>query len=221
MGTNIYLFTNPTLSGTDAAPSAFTNLFSTAGNLTSAALSSAQSMFAITYMNANYITSYSARLMTSSSQSATLTAYFTTPSYTSSNKVLTLNNVQLVGGVGSIYFVLVLYKQISVNLTTKASTVNVRMNKAPTTEQVLNCLNWMGETAEGCGRAVYTGVAPLSVVFTQVEPNALYMLYYVVASEFPMRPIVGSLVSSTTVVTYLHEMLKYYTLALLIIFLMI
>jgi len=172
-------------------------------------------------MSASYVTSYSARLMTASSQPASLTAYFTTPSYNSTNFILTLNNVQLVGGVGTVYFVLALYKQISVNLTSKASTVNIRMNKSPTTEQVLNCQSWLGATAEGCGRAVYTGVAPLSVTFTQVQPNALYMLYYVVASEFPLRPIASSVVSSTTVVTYLYEMLRYYALATVIILLMI
>ena len=178
-------------------------------------------MFAITYMNASYVTSYSARLMTSSSQITALAAYFTNPAYNSSNAILTLNSVQIIGGVGSIYFVLALYKQISVNLTAKVSTVSVRMNKSPTVEQVLNCQNWLGNAAEGCARAVYTGVSPLTVTFASVQPNALYMLYYVVASEFPLRPIVSSVVSSTTVVTYLFEMLKYYTLASVIIFLMI
>jgi len=90
-------------------------------------------MFSITYMSANYVTSVSARLMTSSSQPAALTAYFTTPSYNPNNTVLTLSNVQLVGGQGSIYFVLVLYKQISADYTIKATTVNIRMNQMPTT----------------------------------------------------------------------------------------
>lgn len=89
-------------------------------------------MFAITYMNANYINSVSARLMTSSSQAAVLSAYFTTPSYNSFNKLLSVGNVQIVGGHGTIYFVLVLYKQIAVNNTLKSTTVNIRMNQPPT-----------------------------------------------------------------------------------------
>ncbi len=31
----------------------------------------------------------------------------------------------------------------------------------------------------------------------------MYLLYYVVASEYPLRPVVGSAVSVETVVTYL------------------
>jgi len=109
------LFTDATLTGTDPAPAAFANLFSVSGNLTSAALSGAQSMFSITYMNANYVTSLSARLLASPSIANTLSAFFTTPSYDSLTKALTVKNIQIVGGVGSIYFILVLYKQISVN----------------------------------------------------------------------------------------------------------
>ena len=126
------MFTDATLTGTDPAPAAFTNLFGPSGNLTSVALSGAQSLFAITYMSANYVTSLSARLLASPSIPDTLAAYFTTPSYNYLTTTLTVKNVQIVGGVGSIYFVLVLYKQISVNSITNETTVNVRINKPPT-----------------------------------------------------------------------------------------
>ena len=106
------------------------------------------------------------------------------------------------GGVGTVYFVLVLYKQIATNTSSKATTVNIRMNQAPTTEQVLNCQNWLSQTANGCARAVYTGVSPLTVTFNPVYGNSLYLLYYVVASEYPLRPIASQKVLSTTVVTY-------------------
>lgn len=84
-------------------------------------------------MNAYYVTSMSARLMASPAQPNALTAYFITPIYNSANKVLTVKNVQIVGGVGSIYFVIVLYKQISISTLSNATTVNIRINKAPST----------------------------------------------------------------------------------------
>lgn len=90
-------------------------------------------MFSITYMNANYINSVSARLMTSSSQAGVISAYFTTPSYNSLTNILSVGNIQIVGGHGTVYFVLILYKQIAVNDTLKSTTVNVRMNQSPTT----------------------------------------------------------------------------------------
>jgi hypothetical protein len=89
-------------------------------------------MFSITYLKAFYVSSVSARLMTSSSQAAVLSAYFTTPSYNSVSGVLSVNNIQIVGGHGCVYFVLVLYKQIAVDNVLKTTTVNIRMNQPPT-----------------------------------------------------------------------------------------
>jgi hypothetical protein len=90
---------------------------------------------------------------------------------------LTVNNVQIVGNVGTVYFVLVLYKQIT-NFNNGTTYVNIRMNYAPSAEQVLNCQTWEGLTADGCARAVYTGVSPLKVTFSGVQTNSLYELYY-------------------------------------------
>ena len=131
-GTNIYLFTNPTIIGSDPAPLAFTNLFSSSNSLTTAALAGSQSMFSITYMDANYITSFNARAMTSATQTDILTGFYDSPSYNSATKDLTVSNVQILGGVGTIYFVLVYYKTIIFDTTTGTTTVNIRMNQAPT-----------------------------------------------------------------------------------------
>jgi hypothetical protein len=49
---------------------------------------------------------------------------------------------------------------------------------------------------------VYTGVAPLIALFPSINPDSLYMLYYIVASEYPLRPITTTTVVSDTVVTY-------------------
>lgn len=87
--------------------------------------------------------------------------------------MLTINNVQIVGSVGTIYFILVLYKQISA-LPDGTTSVNIRMNSAPSAEQVLNCKTWQGNAADGCARAVYTGVSALQVTFSGVLGNSLY-----------------------------------------------
>jgi hypothetical protein len=75
--------------------------------------------------------------------------------------------------VGTVYFVLVLYKQISA-LPDGTTSVNIRMNLAPSAEQVLNCKNWQDSTVEGCARAVYTGVSALQVTFSGILGNSLY-----------------------------------------------
>jgi hypothetical protein len=200
-GTSIYLITNPYLTGTDPAPLAFANLFNSLGQLSSSTLSSAQSMFSINYLTGSYITSYNARLMTSSSQANGLIVYFTAPVYNSTTGMLTVNGIQIVGNVGTVYFLLVLYKQI-VSIGNGTTSVNIRMNAAPTAEQVLNCQNWQGETADGCARAIYTRISPLSVTFSGVQTNSLYLLYYLPATEYPLRPITTGNVYSQTIVTY-------------------
>ena len=204
-GTIIYLFTNPSLTGSDPAPLAFTNLFGSDNQLSVASVASAQSMFSITYMTATYVTSFNARTMTASTTASSLSVHYSTPSYNPVTLQLAISNVQIVGGEGTVYFVLVHYKTIIVDSNSGSTTVNIRLNQAPSVEQVLNCQNWLSETAEGCGRAVYTGVSPLSLVFAAIQPNSLYMLYYVVASEFPLRPVTSTTVSEDTVVTYIWE----------------
>ncbi len=67
-GTNIYLITNPYVTGTDPAPLAFSNLFNALGQLSAGTLSSAQSLFSINYLSGTYITSFNVRQMTPSSK---------------------------------------------------------------------------------------------------------------------------------------------------------
>ena len=131
-GTNIYLFTHPTLTGSDPAPLAFTNLFGSDNQLKVTSLSGAQSMFSITYMTATYITSFNARSMTSSSTTNGLSVHYSTPAYNSVSKQLTINGVQILGGSGTVYFVMVHYKTIVVDLNTGTTTVNIKLNHPPT-----------------------------------------------------------------------------------------
>ncbi len=115
--------------------------------------------------------------------------------------------------MGTVYFVLVLYKQIVTN-SDGTFAVNIRLNEPPTAEQVLNCENWQGETANGCGRAVYTGISALTLTFSGVQTSSLYMLYYMPATEFPLRPITTGEVYSQTIVTYAYEHTARFTLVL-------
>lgn len=66
---------------------------------------------------------------------------------------------------------------------------------------MLNCENWEGVQAEGCARAIYSG-KDLSLTFTGIEENSTYLLYYTVASEYPLRPIVSSNILYDTVLTF-------------------
>lgn len=69
---------------------------------------------------------------------------------------VTISNIRM-SGVGSVYFLLVLYKQIIVQ--PNGTTVNIRLNVPPTQEQLLNCVTWQNIAADGCARAVYSGTS--------------------------------------------------------------
>ncbi len=81
--------------------------------------------------------------MTESSQTSGLGVFYSTPSYSSTMNQIVVNNVQVIGGVGTVYFILVLYKQIGIDADGR-TVVNIRMNKDPTVQQVMNCQTWSG-----------------------------------------------------------------------------
>ena len=89
-------------------------------------------MFSITYMTATYKTSFNARTMTDSLTTNGLSVHYNTPEYSPVSKQLTINGVQILGGSGTIYFVMVHYKTIIVDLNNGTTTVNIKLNHAPT-----------------------------------------------------------------------------------------
>lgn len=58
---------------------------------------------------------------------------------------------------GTVYFLLVLFKQFVTDPTTNYTSVKIRLNTEPSPWQIVNCKNWQNNTAEGCARAVYSG----------------------------------------------------------------
>jgi hypothetical protein len=69
--------------------------------------------------------------------------------------------------VGSVYFILDMTKQISFNNISGTSSISIKMNAAPTAQQVLNCQDWYNNTATGCARAVLnTGAVIIIFIFS-------------------------------------------------------
>ncbi len=65
---------------------------------------------------------------------------------------------------------------------------------------MLNCKNWQNNTAEGCVRAVYSG-NPVSIELNTVQPNCMYLLYYMAVNEYPFRPVAAYTVYHESIVT--------------------
>lgn len=116
--------TNPALTS-DPSPTAFQNMFNGVSQLSSASLSLALSGFAINYLSAGYEGSLDAISMTSTSNADNLAVSFDDPVYNQGSATITVGNVGL-SSTGTIYFVLVLYKQV--NLDGNNSYVKIRLN---------------------------------------------------------------------------------------------
>ena len=195
--TYIYMITNP-YRISDPSPTAFQNMYGTDKSLSAVSLASAVSGFAIDYLSSIYQTSFQAiDLIDRNQTTKDLVVNFDKPEY--NNGQIKITNVEIGGGIGTVYFLLVLYKQI--NVDGNNTFVNIRLNEEPTHEQMLNCENWQGLSAEGCARAVFSE-SKLTVTFDNIQEKSLYMLYYTVASEYPLRPILSPDIFSETVVTF-------------------
>lgn len=84
-------------------------MFTNAGQLSAASLSSALSGFAINYLSAGYEGASDGISMTDSYRADDLVVSFDDPIYNRASATIAVNNVGL-SYVGTVYFVLVLYK---------------------------------------------------------------------------------------------------------------
>jgi len=103
---------------------------------------------------------------------------------------------------GAVYFTIIPYKTIQLDAV-EESYVNITINSVgtPTPNQILNCMNWDNSVASGCARAIYMSGQNVTVYFENVSPNTIYKVFYVVANEYPLRPIVGTTVYETDTTT--------------------
>lgn len=67
-------------------------------------------------MTGTYINSYDISNFRSIDMVNSLIVYFSEPVYSSVGSTLTVNDIRLVGAEGTIYFILVLYKQIATQI---------------------------------------------------------------------------------------------------------
>lgn len=111
-----------------------------------------------------------------------------TPYYNSALGLISIDSIQLTLP-GFVYFVLVRNRRVVYNIITGHTDIEIRPALTPTSSQILNCLDGYGEPALACKRVVYHE-GTLSLSFESIDNNSLYTGYYIVANEYPLRPIV-------------------------------
>ena len=186
---------------TDPAVAAFRDIYDENDNTIKAtSLSLAQSSFSVDYIQASvFLTTFDPLNAIEASTSAFQPSFsYSSSAYTSSSNQYTINSMKL-SEAGSVYFILVFNKKITNNTITGHTDIEIRPAVVPSGEQIVNCLDGENRTPLDCRRVVFMKNVPRSVTFTNITSNQVHLLYYVVANEYPLRPVLTSSVSNFTI----------------------
>lgn len=116
--TNIYLATNPSLTS-DPSSVAFSNMFNTSYDVTSTVLAAALSGYGIDFMTGTFLRTLNARDTSARSLAEGLYVSFAKPQFDLATNKIVIENVMINGNPdhGTVYFLLLLYKQFVTNAT--------------------------------------------------------------------------------------------------------
>jgi hypothetical protein len=98
--------------------------------------------------------------------------------------------------------------------------IEIRPLITPTNEQILNCLDGYNVAALSCQKIVLKADESMDVQFGDILDNRMYAVFYAVATEYPLRPVVyGEVkkVEMNTVVLFDKNTLSYLAMTLLVI----
>jgi hypothetical protein len=104
---------------------------------------------------------------------------------------------------GSVYLILTPYKKMTKNQIAGHTDIEIRPLITPTSEQILNCLDGYNVRALSCQRIVLKEGESMDVELQGIETSRMYALFYVVACEYPLRPVVYGEVMKVEMVTVL------------------
>lgn len=65
----------------------------------------------------------------------------------------------------------------------------------------MNCKDGYGENPLQCARVIFVGNDKKTITFSGLSPNSMYIIYYSIANEYPLRPVVVTDISNFTVLT--------------------
>jgi hypothetical protein len=101
----------------------------------------------------------------------------------------------------TLYFILVSFKNITKNQISSKTNITIKPRITPTNSQIASCIDGEANPALQCFRVVMqTGTAYTTTITNLVE-SSVYTLYYVVANEYPLRPVFYGSVQSQFIFT--------------------
>lgn len=146
---------------------------------------------------------------------------FTLQSYTPKTYQVQITNIQS-SLPSTLFFILVSYKNVTKNQISSKTNITVKPLITPTNSQIASCLDGENNPALQCLRVVMLAGSTYSATLTNLVESSVYTLYYVVANEFPLRPVFYGKVQSQYIFTtvwegYLQLLLIVMSLSLLLI----
>jgi len=77
--------------------------------------------------------------------------------------------------------------------------IQTRIPETPSPRQIYACKDWNDEPADSCARVVIANNNEVQLLLKDLKPNAVYAVYYTVANEYPIEPILGKDVGTVEV----------------------
>ena len=172
----------------DPSISAFTALFD-ANGLTTASTTTASTEFSVDFITgSSLLSSFNPMSAVQTASGFTPTVSLTVDPYTYNSLTVTISSITA-SLPSSLYMVLVSYKNITTNQISKKTNITIKPVVTPSNEQVASCKDGSGEAAVQCHRVVMLSGSSYSVTFTNIINDAVYAMHYVVANEYPERPV--------------------------------
>lgn len=186
--TIIYHITSPNLTS-DGSISAFNSLFSN-NALTSTSLSTAQTQFSVNFISTSTLLTSFAPMTAIQASTANMQPQvsFSISGYQKGSYFVTLNGIQSTLP-STVYYILVSYKNVSINQITSKTNITIKPLRTPTSSQIASCVDGEGFPALKCFRVVMVAGSTYSVTVPNLVDNSVYVLYYTIANEYPLRPI--------------------------------
>jgi len=75
----------------------------------------------------------------------------------------------------------------------------VRVYRTPSHTQINSCLDWNGESADACAKAVIANNDNVQLLLKNLKANTVYVVYYTVANEYPIEPVFSDTIDSFTI----------------------
>lgn len=195
----IYFVTNKNLT-TDPSVTRFANIYDSNG-ITAASLSLALSSFAVNYIQSSRLSgSFNPPDIVAGAGAYTPVFTSDNATYDSTSNSIVITNMAL-DRPGAVYMILTFSRKITYNKITGHTDIDIRPAVTPTGSQLLNCQDGYSDTPLQCKQVFFVGNSKKAITFSNVSANSLYMVYYAIANEYPLRPVLVSDVSNFTVLT--------------------